>query len=221
MKGLGRRLYAVLLGFVALGLGSAVLQMPESDSALLEQLVQNLPQSGVSHDVTAVLLNYRGYDTFLELVVLLLALLGAWGLSDSVRERRAVPVTPVLYELVVLLVPVLVVVAAYLLWVGSSSPGGAFQAGAVFAGAGVLLSLSNPVWRGPRLEAAAELFLFPGILAFVVVGMIGLQLGGEFLEYPVGVAGSLILVIEGFATLSIAVTLHTLFAGTSRRGSGT
>lgn len=33
-------------------------------------------------------------------------------------------------------------------------------------------------------------------------------------------AGSLILLVESFAMLSIAVTLHTLFAGTPRFGGG-
>ena len=38
--------------------------------------------------------------------------------------------------------------------------------------------------------------------------------------YPVDAAGTLILVIESFAMLSIAFTLHTLFAGTARVGTG-
>ena len=46
-----------------------------------------------------------------------------------------------------LLVPVLILVAAYLLWVGAHAPGGAFQAGSVLGAAGVLLLLSG--WRLP------------------------------------------------------------------------
>jgi hypothetical protein len=42
-----------------------------------------LHQSGVKNPVTAVLLNFRDYDTLLELTVLLLALLGANALSKT------------------------------------------------------------------------------------------------------------------------------------------
>ncbi len=43
--------------------------------------------SGVEHPVTAVLLNFRGYDTLLEIAVLLLALLVM--LAVSPREEAA------------------------------------------------------------------------------------------------------------------------------------
>ncbi|MCB1676260.1 MAG: MnhB domain-containing protein [Halioglobus sp.] len=152
--------------------------------------------------------------------LLLLALLGAWGLSDSVEEVPLPRAGAVLDQLVGLLVPVLVVVAAYLLWVGAYSPGGAFQGGAVLAGAGVLLSLVEPGWRRQRLAGVAELLVLPGVAAFVLVGVAGMLSGGQFLEYPVESAGALILLIESFAMLSIAFTLHTLFAGTARVGTG-
>lgn len=219
MTGILRWVFAGLLAALALALAGVVMQIPETGTALRDQVMTQLPHTGVDHAVTAVLLNYRGYDTFLELVVLLLALLGAWGLSDSVDEVPQDTGVPVLKELIRLLVPVLIVVAAYLLWVGAYSPGGAFQGGAVLAGAGVLLSLSDPGWRGWRIESLAELLLVPGILVFLLVGLASMFWGGQFLEYPRDMAGSLILLVEGFAMLSIAVTLHTLFAGTPRIGS--
>ena len=94
--------------------------------------------------VTAVLLNFRGYDTLLEMVVLLVALLGVWALGGRSLRPEAAP-GPVLDTLVRLLVPVLILVAAYLLWVGAHAPGGAFQAGSVLGAAGVLLLLAG--WR--------------------------------------------------------------------------
>lgn len=220
MNGMLRWAFAGLLAVLAFGLASVVLQIPETGSALRSQVMAQLPESGVDHAVTAVLLNFRGYDTFLELVVLLLALFGAWGLSDSIDEAPLDTDIAVLTELVALLVPVLIVVAAYLLWVGAYSPGGAFQGGAVLAGAGVLLSLSDPGWRSRRIERIGELLLVPGVLVFLLVGLASLLMGGRFLEYPRDMAGSLILLVESFAMLSIAVTLHTLFAGTPRFGGG-
>jgi hypothetical protein len=41
-------------------------------------VIRHLPDSGVSNPVTAVLLNFRAYDTLLEIGVVLLAL---WGLK--------------------------------------------------------------------------------------------------------------------------------------------
>ena len=46
------------------------------------QIDAAMAQSGVDHPVTAVLLNFRAWDTLLELAVLLLALLGP---ASSVR----------------------------------------------------------------------------------------------------------------------------------------
>ena len=62
------------LAFAAvLMLAMLELEMPAID--LRVPVAAHLAESGVSHPVTAVLLNYRGYDTLLEIAVLLLALL--------------------------------------------------------------------------------------------------------------------------------------------------
>ena len=127
MTRLLRALFALSLLFVAAGLGFAVMQMSPASGNLVALVDQHMADTGVEHPVTAVLLNYRAYDTLLEMVVLLLALFGAWGLSDS-AEVTTLPQAPlVLEQLVRLLVPVLIVVAAYLLWVGAYSPVGRFR----------------------------------------------------------------------------------------------
>ena len=73
----------VVLLSVAVGLGSVVLSLPPDAVGLSAQVAANLETSGVSNPVTAVLLNFRGYDTLLEMVVLLLALLGVWSLGGA------------------------------------------------------------------------------------------------------------------------------------------
>ncbi|VAX05289.1 Na(+) H(+) antiporter subunit B, partial [hydrothermal vent metagenome] len=133
-----RLLLVLLLSVLAAGLSYAVLSLPLQAPGLSSHVAANLETSGVSNPVTAVLLNFRGYDTLLELGVLLLALLGVWSLG-AVPERRESPAGPVLDMLSRLLVPLLILVAGYLLWVGTHAPGGAFQAGSVLAAAGVLL----------------------------------------------------------------------------------
>ena len=62
----------LLAGAVALSI--LVVGLPTA--GLGEQVAARMPESGVRSPVTAVLLNFRGYDTFLEMLVLLLAVLG-------------------------------------------------------------------------------------------------------------------------------------------------
>src|SRR5690606_16801623 len=95
-----------------------------------------------SHRVTAVLLAVRGYDTWLELVVLVLAAVAITGGHVQAQPRdRALSREPLLGPLLAVLVPVMVLVAGYLLEAGSRAPGGAFQAGSVLAAALVVLAL--------------------------------------------------------------------------------
>jgi multisubunit Na+/H+ antiporter MnhB subunit len=159
-----------------------------------------------------VLINFRGYDTLLEMGVLLLALLGVWSLGLA-PEQHTSPTGAVLELLLRLLVPVLIVVAGYLLWDGGHAPGGAFQAGAVLGAVGVLLILTG--WQLGRRYAGLpqRIVLIAGLVMFVVVGVASILAGGRLLEYPLPFSGALILLIEAVATLSIGITLADLFLG--------
>jgi multisubunit Na+/H+ antiporter MnhB subunit len=201
----GRWLLSPLLLTVAVGLGYTVLSLPDHSHGLQKVVTDKLAASGVSHPVTAVLLNFRGYDTLLEMVVLLVALLGVWSLGGPAMGRGTAP-GPVLDMMARVLVPLLIMVAAYLLWVGAHAPGGAFQAGAVLGAAGVLLLLTG--WR-PR----AGLMLVAGPAAFVVMAALLYMIEGRLLEFPPAQAGMLILMLETAATVSIGVTLAALFLG--------
>jgi multisubunit Na+/H+ antiporter MnhB subunit len=210
---LGKWLPSLLVLSLAIGLGYAVLSLPQEAAGLQPAVASRLGSSGVDHPVTAVLINFRGYDTFLEMVVLLSALLGAWSLGGlrSAHFRRAPD--SVLDILTRSLTPVSVVVAGYLLWVGSVAPGGAFQAGAVLGAASILLLLSG--WRLPGRLAREPLriALVAGVAAFLAVAVLILTSGRSLLEYPPEQAGTLILLIEAFAAVSIGVTLAGLFLG--------
>lgn len=203
----------ILLLVLAASLGYAVLSLPDQSQGLQVAVAQQMDRSGVEHPVTAVLLNFRGYDTLLEMAVLLLALLGVWSLGGLPLVRQEPAPGLVLNTLKHLLVPVLVVVSAYLLWAGANAPGGAFQAGAVLGAAGVLLLLTG--WRLPRRVAVYPLraALVAGVTVFLVVAALPLNSSRHLLEYKLAHAGFLILIIEAFATVSIGVTLAALFFG--------
>lgn len=208
-----RLLLDVLLLAVAALLAIALLSPASMTPGPIDAVMDALPDSGVTHPVTAVLLNFRGYDTLLEMLVLLLALVGVRSLGALPPAPAAGSASPVLLELLRYLVPLLVLVAAYLLWRGSSGPGGAFQAGALLGAAGVLWLLTG----GPGSDAPEELPLRPllaiGVVFFALTGLALAPIEGAFLAYPPEYAGALIFAIEALATVSIAVTLVALFVG--------
>ncbi len=216
----GLLLALLMLGLFG-GLAAAVLSLPQtvqgptagSSQGLASAVAERLGESGVEHPVTAVLLNFRGYDTLLELVVLLLALIGVWAVGPARACAGNVP-GPLLRQLPELLAPLMVLVAGYLLWVGAHAPGGAFQAGSLLGGVGILLCLSGrtlPTWaRGLPIRLLAVL----GVAVFALLGVAAALLpGGAPLEWPPETAKTLILSIELAAMLSIGVILAALFSG--------
>jgi multisubunit Na+/H+ antiporter MnhB subunit len=81
--------HLVLLGTLAV-IGAAVAWVfweavaVQSSGRLADLALERVPESGVSNPVTAVLLNFRAYDTLLELAVLMAAILGIWSTGPAV-----------------------------------------------------------------------------------------------------------------------------------------
>ncbi len=208
-----RLLLVVLLSLLAGMLGYAVLSLPESAINLQEMVAKNISTSGVTNPVTAVLLNFRAYDTFLEMVVLLVALLGVWSMKEVPIETITDVKNPVLDTLVKLLVPFSILISAYLLWVGAHAPGGAFQAGSILGAALVLLMLSG---RQPFLNFQGlplHIALVASSTLFIGISMFSMLTTGQLLKYPLSQAGNIILILESMATVSIGLTLALLFFG--------
>jgi multisubunit Na+/H+ antiporter MnhB subunit len=103
--------------------------------------------------------------------------------------------------------------AGYLLWVGAHAPGGAFQAGATLAAAGVVLRLAGQHHTGLPAGGMLRIAMAAGVGIFLMVGLILLVVGRPFLGYPPAWAGALILLIESAAMLAIAATLLLAFVG--------
>ena len=207
------RLPATILtaGLAALLIGALTAQTAGPG---LQPLVEaHLADAGVQHPVTAVLLNFRAWDTLLELTMVLLAGLGAWSLGrHDALPARPLP-GPILPGALRLLLPVAIVTGVYLLWAGSHAPGGAFQAGAVLGAAGILMALARPHHLPAPAPALLRLGLTAGVLLFLGIGLYGLAGGHGLMGYADGAAYTLILLIEVAATLSIALTLVALFLG--------
>lgn len=183
------------------------------------ELAEALPRAGVGNPVTAVLLNFRAWDTLLESIVLLAALAGVWMLARDEDWGTAPGLLQharpdgVMAGFGRVLPPVGLVVGVYLLWAGADRPGGAFQGGTVLA-AVVLVMVLAGLLRVPLLGGIAwHLGLVVGPALFLLAGSVLAALGWGFLTLPAALAKPLILSIETALTLSIALTLAALVIG--------
>jgi multisubunit Na+/H+ antiporter MnhB subunit len=187
--------------------------LPPKSAGQVKLIAARLSASGVDHPVTAVLLNFRGYDTFLEMGVLLLAVLAIWSLDQACHPFEFQQIPEVLLTLQRLLLPPLILTSGFILQQGAQGPGGAFQAGALLA-AGIILAALCGQTLAPGLRGWLLRFtLACGFLTFLLVVAATLALTGKPLVYPDGFADSLILLIEITATVSIATLLAAAVAG--------
>jgi multicomponent Na+:H+ antiporter subunit B len=150
-------------------------------------------EAGAPNMVTAVLADYRGYDTLGETVVIFTAglacllVLGIFGAStaetDDGRLTRSFG-SDIVDVGSRLLVPFIVVFAVYVVVHGHTSPGGGFQGGAILAAALMLFRLVRG--RGDRflLETRHALALgSAGVLVYAGIGLSSLPFSGNFLDY--------------------------------------
>jgi len=176
---------------------------------LAVRVMETLPDSGVENPVTAVLLAFRGYDTLLEVSVLVIAWLAVVGPAPA--EPQPVRSGPVLPALAHVWAPLVLLVCGHVVWAGARAPGGAFQAAALLAGTAILLRLVG-VRISVRLPKASGVVLpVAGLALFGAAAAWGLWRRGHLLAYPVGHAGAWIFAIELGMTLSLATLLFLLY----------
>lgn len=222
-------LTSILSAALVVFLGWALLREPPGENLTAEAIAPLLVESGVASPVTAILLNFRGYDTLLEVMVLFLAGLGIWSQATvdptnplvfpapATHPTKAYEPGPgselILATLVGILIPLMILVAGYLTWAGEFQAGGAFQGGALLGGAGILMIIAEP----QRLSAIPPPLIRAGIVIgpaiFLMVGVFCFAYGGNFLEYPRPRSGFWLGLIEFGVAISIGITLTTLFVG--------
>jgi len=167
---------------------------PASDSPVSSHFIANTGvDTEVPNMVTAVLADYRGFDTMFETVVVfiagmaVIAILKNSGRKKSVRREYEVDAEPdlIVTNTVRLLIPVIQIFAFYVLAHGHVSPGGGFQGGVLMGASFILVALS---WD---LETALARFPMQwttivaglGIVLYAGIGIFSMFLGGEFLDY--------------------------------------
>lgn len=219
-------LAGVLLGAV---LAVALVRAVRSGrTGLTEPVLGRMVESGVDHPVTAVLLNFRSYDTLLEIAVLFVAVLAVvvtLGAGPGRAVAAAGPLRPVaeagrpdtLVWFCRVISPVLLLIAAWVLFAGSDRPGGAFQSGAVLAGALILMNTAG-LGPSPRHGGLLRAALVVGLLAFLAAAAWGPATGGEWLALDPAWAGWVIVAVETTLALSIGTALTVVFLALGRKG---
>ena len=189
-------------------------------------------ETGAANMVTAVLADYRGYDTLGETAVIFAAGLGclvilaaAGGRPNPPAAGMSHPFGSVILDTATrILVPVVLLFAVYVLIHGHISPGGGFQGGVLFGSGLIMMRL---VWGpahagngqqeipafGPSLRGSLILAC-AGILGYVGIGLAAMAFGGEFLNYGTLPLGSGPAHVRELATLGIEAAVFLTVAGT-------
>jgi multicomponent Na+:H+ antiporter subunit B len=192
---------------------------------------------GIPNVVTAVLGSFRGYDTLGEVFVVFTAGIGVLFLLSARRggARRGAPDYRApgerdasgigLREHVIprvvgrLVVPFILLFGLYVQFHGEYGPGGGFQAGALIAAAFILYALVEGEDR--TLAALPQRWLHAlmvgGALLYGGVGLAGIALGSNFLDYSVLAADPVagqhlgIILIELGVGMTVTGTLLSIF----------
>ncbi len=122
------------------------------------------------------------------------------------------------------LIPYILLFALYVQWHGDFGPGGGFQAGIIFAAGFILYALIFGVaaLREVLPAAATRFLLVVGVLLYSGVGVAGILMGGNYLDY--NVLGTTpqngqhigVLLVEfgvGITVASSMITIFCTFAG--------
>jgi multicomponent Na+:H+ antiporter subunit B len=158
-----------------------------------------VPQRHSSNVVTAIVFDYRGFDTMGEEFILFASVVGVVLLLRDMREPAAGQDDPVVSDAVrlfgILMVAVVLVLGLWLAAFGLVTPGGGFQGGVAIAGGIVLVFLATGyrAWRAFGREQLLDPFEGLGAASYVAVGLAALVAGAPFLHnlLGLGVAGTL------------------------------
>jgi len=176
----------LLLVIVAFGISLSLAEIPFGSTKTKvgkHYIDEGIKETGSANIVTSVVVNYRGFDTLGEVTVLFIAATGLGAVLSTVRKKTAREIEPaslVLYTGCRLLFPLILIFGTYIFIHGHLSPGGGFQGGAIIASGFLLIYLGCRERRISRI--ASDLTESLGGLAFVVIGLFGLVLGGYFLS---------------------------------------
>ncbi|MDI6689389.1 MAG: MnhB domain-containing protein [Actinomycetota bacterium] len=170
------------------------LKNPTNDYEVTKRyLERGKEEAACPNIVTAVILNYRGYDTMGEVTVIFTAFCGVLALlmrekaktSFSVMDVSPVKSSLIVYTILRIIFPFILLFAIYIIAFGASSPGGGFQGGTIMAAAFIIYALVFGLLVGMRRIPLSLRVSIEGIapFTFFIVGLIGLLSGLNFLSF--------------------------------------
>ncbi len=197
-----KRLALLLVVLLGLLLGRAGLDLPDwgdpgspaNSHVSPHYITRTMEETSVPNVVTAVLADYRGYDTMFETMVIFCA--GITVLTILRRVGRARPkelpprsggsgVDVILQAAARLLVPPMQIFALYVVAHGHHSPGGGFQGGVILGASFILLALAYDLRTAlARIRERTVLVCSAvGVLIYSGIGVLSIALGGNMLDY--------------------------------------
>jgi len=183
-------LLAVGAGAGVTALMWAVLTRPH-ESIAWYFLRESVPGGGGSNVVNVILVDFRGFDTFGEIIVLGIAAIGVLllmdGLRSSAAETRSRQGSLLLSLAARALLPFALLVSAYIFLRGHNLPGGGFIAGLVTAVALVIQYVADGITktRG-RMGDSGSALIGTGLLIAGVTGAASAIFGAPFLTSTYG-----------------------------------
>jgi len=159
-------------------------------------IAQSKPGGGGTNVVNVILVDFRGYDTFGEIIVLAIAALTIFALLDSAMHgmagRRLAqtrfspqaqdPHPLMLMVITRVLLPLSLMVGVYILLRGHNLPGGGFIAGLIVAIAFLMQYMaSGYVWAHRRARFDAHVMIGGGVVLAGLTALVPLLFGRPFL----------------------------------------
>ncbi len=152
-------------------------------------------ETKVPNVVTAVLADYRGYDTMFETVVVFVAGIGILAVLKGSSPRHILeerPLTPGDDDLITvmtcrIIAPVIQLFSLYVIAHGHHSPGGGFQGGVMFGASFILIALTCGLPAAlQRLSLnKAILLAVVGVGIYSGTGLLCMAMGQNFLDYGI------------------------------------
>ena len=197
----------------------------------------------VPNVVTAVLADYRGYDTMFETTVIFIAGIGIIAILRShppgTRRGPAHPIDATVdgdHQRIIIgitcriMIPIIQIFALYVVAHGHHSPGGGFQGGVMLGASFILMGLSRDLQAALSRFSEKRFILLAcvGIVIYAGFGLLCLLLERNFLDYgvldgffhtdPVMARSHGIFAVEVGVAFTVTAIMFAIYANLSSKG---
>ncbi len=211
---------AAVAGIAGLGMGGLVYTLLTRSAAFEPishfHLAQSKPGAGGTNAVNTIIVDFRGYDTYGEIIVLGIAALVIFALSEALLRSATVSARlreigpgindagdrhPMMLAIAArVLLPMAMMVGVYIYFRGHNMPGGGFVAGLVFAIAYLMQYLaSGYVWSDRRQRYDHHILIGWGVMIATVAGV-----GAWFFGLPFLTSGFEYITLWPLETFEVA-----------------